>query len=451
MRKRIIAAALALTVLCTGALADFNDVPGDAWYAEAVSWAQENGIMDGGAEGVFEPDGAVTRAMFVTMLYRLAGEPETSVGSTYTDVAADAWYAEAVYWASSEGVTQGIADTLFGPDGHITREQLVTMLYRYQGSPIPGAAITYADAASVSDWAYDAVCWASATGIVSGRDGNVFDPSGEATRAECAAIFMRYDSVTQTPETPETPDTPEEPDVPEYTPDIDAIPVNRYDDDEFAISEDGYLIYGDDSLVGIDVSYHQGEIDWEAVADDGIDFAIIRVGYRGYSEGVVYQDEFFEDNIEGALANGIDVGIYFFSQAVNVAEAIEEAEATLDWIEGYDISFPVVFDWERITYSSSRTSNTSAVTVTDCAIAFCEMIEEAGYTAMTYGSPNTVNEDLYIDRLLDYPFWLAHYTSDLAITDYPYHYDMWQYTSNGQVDGIEGRVDLNVCITDLRS
>ena len=107
MRKRIIAAVLALTVLCTGALADFNDVPGDAWYAEAVSWAQENGIMDGVAEGVFEPDGAVTRAMFVTMLYRLAGEPETSVGSTYTDVAADAWYAEAVYWASSEGVTAG--------------------------------------------------------------------------------------------------------------------------------------------------------------------------------------------------------------------------------------------------------------------------------------------------------------------------------------------------------
>ena len=232
----------------------------------------------------------------------------------------------------------------------------------------------------------------------------------------------------------------------------EGVAVSSFTEEEFSTDAEGLPVYnGDkyDTRLGIDVSFYQGVIDWEAVAADGIEFAMIRCGYRGSETGEMVVDEQFENNIQGALDAGLDVGVYFFSQAVTVEEAIQEADATLDWIEGYDISFPVVFDWERISYSSSRTADTSSVTVTDCALAFCGMIEEAGYTAMTYGSPNTVNEDLYIDRLLDYPFWLAHYTTDWAVTDYPYHYDMWQYTSEGSVDGIEGRVDLNVCIGDI--
>ena len=440
MRKRIVALVLCLALLGTAAYADFADVQPGSWYAEAVNWAEDSGVMDGVADGVFDPDGHMTRAMLVTILYRLSGSPEmpeSNWGYPYADVQSDSWYAEAVYWARLNGVADGVSDTQFAPDANITREQFVTMLWRYDGSVQAGTASGFADAASISSWAQEAVTWAAGAGIVSGREGNVFDPAGSATRAECAAMLMRYDAVND----PE----PE----PEYTPNLDIIPVNSYDPDEFYINSDGYLAYGRDSLVGIDVSYHQGKIDWEAVADDGIDFAIIRVGYRGYSEGVVYEDEYFEDNIEGALRNGIDVGVYFFSQAVTVDEALEEADAVLNWIDGYDISFPVVFDWERIKYSSSRTAETSAVTVTDCAEAFCSAIADAGYTPMTYGSPNSVNADLYIDRLLDYPFWLAHYTSDWAITEYPYYYDMWQYTSDGSVDGIEGRVDLNVCISRI--
>ena len=201
--------------------------------------------------------------------------------------------------------------------------------------------------------------------------------------------------------------------------------------------------------MGIDVSSHQGEIDWEAVADSGVEFAIIRAGYRGYSEGELFVDPFFFENIEGALENGLDVGVYFFSQALNTEEALEEAEFLLEAVEGYELALPVVFDWERISYDGGRTAEVSGVTVTDCAIAFCEAVEAEGYAAMCYGSPNTVNSDLYIDRLLDYPFWLAHYTEDLAVTDYPYHYDIWQYTSDGSVPGIETRVDLNVAIGDI--
>lgn len=447
MKKRLFAAALALLLLTVPALADFNDVPSDAWYYEAVNWAQSEGLMDGVAEGTFDPGGTVTRAMVVTILYRLSGEPdmpESDWGYAYADVDSSAWYAVPVYWARLNGVADGVSDTQFNPTGSITREQLVTMLWRYSGSPQSGTALSFADADSVSSWAADAVAWASAAGIVSGRDGNVFDPSGSATRAECAAILMRYDAAM----TAADPGEPEEPDVPEYTPNLDIIPVNSYDDGSFYIDSNGYLRYGDSSRVGIDVSYHQGEIDWEAVAADGIEFAIIRVGYRGYSEGEIFQDPYFEANIEGALANGLDVGVYFFSQALTVEEALEEAEVTLDWISGYDITGPVVFDWERIEYDSGRTANVSGVTVTDCAIAFCEAVEAAGYQPMCYGSPTTVNEDLYIDRLLDYPFWLANYTRDWAVTTYPYHYDMWQYSSSGSVDGIEGNVDLNVAIGD---
>ena len=257
MKKRLFAAALALLLLTVPALADFNDVPSDAWYYEAVNWAQSEGLMDGVAEGTFDPGGTVTRAMVVTILYRLSGEPdmpESDWGYAYADVDSSAWYAVPVYWARLNGVADGVSDTQFNPTGSITREQLVTMLWRYSGSPQSGTALSFADADSVSSWAADAVAWASAAGIVSGRDGNVFDPSGSATRAECAAILMRYDAAM----TAADPGEPEEPDVPEYTPNLDIIPVNSYDDGSFYIDSNGYLRYGDSSRVGIDVSYHQG-------------------------------------------------------------------------------------------------------------------------------------------------------------------------------------------------
>ena len=146
MRKRIAAAMLALCLLCTGAFADFTDVPNDAWYAEAVSWAQANGIMDGVSEDSFAPDGAVTRAMLVTILYRLSGSPdmpESDWGYAYEDVDASAWYAAAVYWARMNGVADGVSDTQFDPDGNITREQLGTMLYRYAGASAIGGALSF--------------------------------------------------------------------------------------------------------------------------------------------------------------------------------------------------------------------------------------------------------------------------------------------------------------------
>ncbi len=432
MKKRILAFALALCALCLPAMADFADVPEEAWYASAVDWAEESGVMNGVSAESFDPDGAMTRGMVVTILYRLAGEPELpedNWGYPYEDVDASSWYARAVYWARLEGVAQGVSDSSFAPNAAINREQLVTMLWRYRGEPEVETALEgWSDADKVSDWARDAFAWAIATGVITGVNAGELSPGGSATRAQCAVILQRCDSLKE----------------PEYEPNLDLIAKNEYDPDEFWFDRDGFLRYAEDSRVGIDVSFHQGEIDWQAVAEDGVDFAIIRVGYRGYSEGELFLDPCFEDNIAGAIEAGLDVGVYFFSQALTVEEAVEEARFTLDTIDGWAVNGPVVFDWERISYDDGRTAEAGGTAVTDCAIAFCEEIKAAGYQPMCYGSPTTSNEDIYLDRLTEYPFWLAHYTMDTEITDFPFHYDMWQYSSSGAVDGIEGRVDLNV-------
>lgn len=163
------------------------------------------------------------------------------------------------------------------------------------------------------------------------------------------------------------------------------IQPNTYDSSAFVV-ENGFLTYqgSTPSYVGIDVSSHQGWIDWERVAAAGVDFAMIRVGYCGYTAGRINQDPYWEHNIFGALNAGLDVGVYFYSQAITETEAREEALWTLDQIAGYDITYPVVFDWERVSGPYSRTSSTPTDTVTACAKAFCQMIEEAGYIAMTY-------------------------------------------------------------------
>ena len=230
------------------------------------------------------------------------------------------------------------------------------------------------------------------------------------------------------------------------------IPSNPYDSEAFYVNEDGFLSYDGDaeSHVGIDVSSHQGKIDWDLVAESGVEFAIIRVGYRGYTVGKIVQDPYFTYNIENATRAGIDVGVYFFSQAVNEEEAMEEAYQTLEWIEGYDVTYPVVFDWEYVSDSSSRTYNMTYQEIIDCTKAFNQVIQDEGYQPMAYSNPNLVNKGFDLSQLQDYPFWLAHYTTGWKPTTFPYYYDMWQYSSSGTVSGIEGKVDLNICLVDLK-
>ena len=222
---------------------------------------------------------------------------------------------------------------------------------------------------------------------------------------------------------------------------IAGLAKNRYDLTAFA-ADGEYLVYHGSPKAsrGIDVSSHQGQIDWSAVAGDGVEYAMIRVGYRGYTKGDTVLDELFYDNVEGALTNGIQVGVYFFSQAVTVEEAVEEAELVLRAIEGLEITYPIIFDWEDIP-QEARTDGMDPVTLTACADAFCGTIAAAGYPAGIYFNQAFGYQEYNLLALDEYVFWLAQY--DEAPGFY-YDFQMWQYTNTGSVSVIEGDVDLNL-------
>ena len=241
---------------------------------------------------------------------------------------------------------------------------------------------------------------------------------------------------TQPPYTaePETyPTAPMEPTDPEPE-------ANPYSAEDF-IYENGFLTCtAAQTMVGIDVSVHQGVIDWQQVAAAGVDFVMIRAAYRGYKYGQVNEDSNALANIQGARDAGLLVGVYIYSQAINVAEAVEEAEFLLTMLEGVQLDLPITFDWERYS-GDSRTANVSGRTVTNCAIAFCETIRGADREAMIYFNPTQALEELSLPELTEYPFWLAQYDTEAM---FPYRVDMWQYSNKGSVPGIGGNVDLNI-------
>lgn len=220
------------------------------------------------------------------------------------------------------------------------------------------------------------------------------------------------------------------------------VPENSYDPAGF-YEEGGFKRYkSEDTLasVGVDVSSHQQEIDWELVAANGVEFAMIRVGYRGYTEGEIQPDEYFVQNIEGARAAGLDVGVYFFSQALDEQEAIDEANYVLEQIKDYPLSYPVIFDWEDIE-ADARTDGMDSVQLTKNAIAFCDTIKQAGYRAGVYFNQRFGYEEFDLESLQDYVFWLAEYNDTPSFS---FHFQIWQYCNNGRVDGIKTDVDLNL-------
>ncbi len=207
--------------------------------------------------------------------------------------------------------------------------------------------------------------------------------------------------------------------------------------------DDAYLRYADaPHLVGIDVSAHQGEIDWAAVAADGVEFALIRVGYRGSTEGGLYEDTAFRANVEGAQKAGIQVGVYFFSQARNAQEAREEAEFACGLVDGYTLSLPVFFDWETVE-GSERVPSATGIPMTECALAFCETVEHCGYAAGVYFNQTYGYLHLELEALQGYMLWLAEYHD---VPTFSYGFDCLQYTDSGVVDGITVPVDLNLLI-----
>ena len=203
-----------------------------------------------------------------------------------------------------------------------------------------------------------------------------------------------------------------------------------YDDGEYTI------------IKGVDVSHHNGVIDWEKVKSQGYEFAILRLGYRGYGkEGSLNVDEQFQSSFKAARAAGMKLGVYFFSQAINEKEAIEEAELTLRELNNSKLELPVVYDPELITDDDARTDEVGGTQFTKNTIAFCEKIKEAGYKPMVYSNLywEATLFDLY--ELKDYPIWYADYRPEPQT---PYRFEYWQYSESGEVEGISGGADLDV-------
>ena len=229
------------------------------------------------------------------------------------------------------------------------------------------------------------------------------------------------------------------------------VPIQRelaqhgYVQENLQVLENGRFQYLENGQVvshmGIDVSKYQGKIDWEKVAADGVEFVFLRLGLRGYESGKLVEDETFQTNIQGALAHGIKVGVYFFSQAVTEAEAVEEANFVLERIAPYQIDCPVVFDVEKVGSSTARMNQLTPQERTNVTIAFLDTIEAAGYKSMFYHNMETALLLLELERLENYDKWFAYYGEDLY---YPYAYGVWQYSEKGSINGISGEVDMNI-------
>lgn len=230
-----------------------------------------------------------------------------------------------------------------------------------------------------------------------------------------------------------------------FAPVLDGVKKHNYSEENFVETDDGEMQYIENGTVvshkGIDVSKYQGDIDWEAVASDGVEYAFVRLGLRGYGSGKLVLDEYFDQNMRGAKEAGIKTGVYFFTQAITVEEAIEEADYVLENITGYDVSYPVVFDVEMIVNDDGRANGLSQKDRTDITIAFCDRIKAAGFTPMIYGNVKCFTKLLDMTRLNDYEKWYAFYDDYMYM---PYEVGIWQYTEKGKVAGINTGVDLNI-------
>jgi len=231
-----------------------------------------------------------------------------------------------------------------------------------------------------------------------------------------------------------------------FMPISENLAKHGYQNENIIVNEDNTLSYIEEEAVlsrkGIDVSRYQGNIAWDKVAEDGVEYALVRLGIRGYSEGGLVLDETYNANIEGAIANGLDVGVYFFTQATSEAEALEEAQFVVENLAPYNVNLPVVLDVEAVSANNARTNNLSIEERTKYVITFCEAIKEAGYTPMIYGNLKTFMLMLDLEQLEDYDKWFAAY--NVTEIYFPYAFSIWQYTDKGSVNGIEGEVDLNI-------
>ncbi|MCR5098255.1 MAG: glycoside hydrolase family 25 protein [Lachnospiraceae bacterium] len=260
---------------------------------------------------------------------------------------------------------------------------------------------------------------------------------------------LQEESVTSEPITEEPPE-----DVPfifrdafgqEYETTVNPRIASKVYDDAAFVHDGQKLSYEDgEYMLGVDVSHHQGSIDWDRVKADGYDFAFLRIGYRGYgSTGSLNPDKEFENYYRDAKDAGLLIGVYFFAQAINEDEAREEADYVLGILGGRELDLPVVYDPESILDDEARTDDVTGEQFTANTGVFCETIAENGYDAMIYSNMLWEAFELDLEKLSDYPIWYADYE---AVPQTPYAFEFWQYSNEGTVSGVEGPCDLDIWI-----
>lgn len=231
---------------------------------------------------------------------------------------------------------------------------------------------------------------------------------------------------------------------------IDDLAKNSYKSEGFKTDDDGFITYSEDGAVvshmGVDASRFQGSIDFSKLKKQGVEFAILRCGFRSYGGGALNKDSSFDTFARNAIQNDIKVGAYFFSSAITKEEAIEEANYVIDIIKPYNITYPVVLDFEEIAGDTYRQENLTVEELTDIIIAFCDTIEKAGYTPMIYSNLKGFVGRMDLSKLEKYEKWFAYYDD----TPYfPYAFSIWQYSESGKLDGVSGTaIDLNISFKD---
>ena len=449
----------------------FSDTAGTYWE-DAILKLHASGIYLGN-QGAALPSSTITRQQAVAMIgraFRIA--PETAAPD-YTDTDQIAEYAMA-YGGEFEArgyLTDSAAGT-FRPTDPITRAEFVNLLNNMIGSLIQTTGeysgdrtgtlmVNAADGATLRDMKIDGDLIV-APGVIGGIVLQDVTLTGSILNLGNAPIDQfatppKEDTGSSKPAV-SVPDLnwtyitlPDGKQIPYY----EGVPVSTFGEGSFYWNEAGRLVYaGTDfsTRFGIDVSAYQNRaipdktIDWEAAKADGVEYAFVRIGLRGTSTGGLNADAFYAQNLDGAAAAGIDTGVYFFSQAITVEEAVEEANYVLSLLGGRQLACPVAYDWEMHD-SSYRVYGISAAMATACAKAFCETIEAAGYRAMVYTSSYVAYNKFDLSALSAYPIWYPEYKSADSTVLYPqlyYRPNYWQYTSKGSVAGLSGNVDCSL-------
>ena len=411
----------------------YQDVKEDDWYYSYVRELSAKGIVGGYEDGTFRQAGKLKTGEALKLILRAAGYPE----QPQTDG----------HWASGYLLLAMQLDCfaegeLVDLETPISREKIAEITTKALGLTPRDGASPFADA----DNGYLLTMYEEGIfgGTVVGSQ-RFFYPTDNISRAEVCAVVCRVSSWTYKGET-----DPGKTGFVTYQnksyPVLRTVPVCPYDKNLFVRDDSTMIMYYNDSAyqtaLGIDVSSHQKEINWNLVASSGVEFVMIRLGFRGYgAEGTLNLDQYFQKNLAGAKAAGLKVGVYFFSQAITVEEAQEEAVFVLENLAGAALDYPLVYDWEPITTAKARTDGLDTDTLTECAITFCDAVSYAGYIPMIYYNLPVGYARYDLSRLTSYDVWFAQYASKPTMY---YDYRIWQYTDSGRIPGIETKVDMNI-------